>query len=194
LEWTGGTKQELEAGGLVLLIFAAAYLFAYLFLVAQYESWALPNAVMLPIVIAVVGAVLPLAALPLPWLTNNLYAQIGIVMLIGLASKSAILIVEFAIIRRKAGDSVLEASLNAANLRYRAVLMTALSFILGVMPLMFASGAGSASRSVVGFVVFFGMLFATLIGTLFVPVFYYTLQNLRERFNRFPKTKALKPE
>ena len=187
LEWTGSTKQELEAGGLVIMIFAAAYLFAYLFLVAQYESWALPNAVMLPIIIAITGAMLPLAALPLPWLTNNLYAQIGIVMLIGLASKSAILIVEFAVIRRASGDSIFEASINAANLRYRAVLMTALSFILGVMPLMFASGAGSASRSVVGFVVFSGMVFATLIGTLFVPVLYYSLQKLRERANRYPK-------
>ena len=105
-------------------------------------------------------------------------------MLIGLASKSAILMVEFAIQRKDAGDTALEAALAAARLRFRAVLMTALSFILGVMPLLFATGAGAASRSVVGMVVFSGMVFATLFGTLFVPVLYYALQRFRERSNR----------
>ena len=151
IEWTGTSRQELEAGGLVAVIFALALVFAYLFLVAQYESWSTPVSVILSVVIAVFGALVPLAALP--FLDNNLYAQIGMVMLIGLASKNAILIVEFAKVRRDAGAPAAEAAVAAARLRFRAVMMTALSFILGVLPLVFASGAGAASRVSIGFVV-----------------------------------------
>ena len=177
LEWTGSTRQELEAGGLVMIIFALAVVFAYLFLVAQYESWSLPLAVVLSTVIAVFGALIPLVLLP--FLDNNLYAQIGMVMLIGLAAKSAILIVEFAKSRRAEGLPAARAASVAARLRFRAVMMTALSFIFGVLPLVFASGAGAASRSTIGYVVFSGMVAATVIGVLFIPVLYYVIERLR---------------
>ena len=178
LTWTGTTLQEIEAGALVVAVFALALLFAYLFLVAQYESWSMPLAVVTSVVIAVLGALLPIWLLP--FLNSNLYAQIGIVMLIGLASKSAILIVEFAKVRREQGEPTREAAITAARLRFRAVMMTALSFVLGVMPLLFATGAGAASRLSVGFVVVAGMLAATFVGIFFVPVLYVSFQLLRE--------------
>ncbi|WP_415887333.1 efflux RND transporter permease subunit [Neptuniibacter sp. QD37_6] len=179
LEWTGSTQQEQEAGGFVIIIISLAILFAYLFLVAQYESWTIPVAVMLSITVAIFGAILPLWLIP--GLTNNLYAQIGMVMLIGLASKSAILIVEFAKQLREEGKGIIEAANEAANLRYRAVLMTGFSFILGVMPLLTASGAGAASRISIGFVVFGGMLLATVIGIFFIPALFVAMQTLREK-------------
>ncbi|WP_415905366.1 efflux RND transporter permease subunit [Neptuniibacter sp. QD48_55] len=182
LEWTGSTQQEQEAGGFVIIIISLAILFAYLFLVAQYESWTIPVAVMLSITVAILGAILPLWLIP--GLTNNLYAQIGMVMLIGLASKSAILIVEFAKQLREEGKGIIEAANEAANLRYRAVLMTAFSFILGVMPLLTASGAGAASRISIGFVVFGGMLLATVIGIFFIPALFVAMQTLREKVKR----------
>ncbi len=179
LEWTGSTQQEQEAGGFVIIIMSLAVLFAYLFLVAQYESWTIPLAVMLSVTVALLGAILPLWLIP--GLTNNLYAQIGIVMLIGLASKSAILIVEFAKQLREQGKSIIEAANEAASLRYRAVLMTAFSFILGVLPLVFASGAGAASRVSIGFVVLGGMLLATVVGIFFIPALFVAMQSLREK-------------
>lgn len=188
IAWTGTAKQELAAGGLVVIIYTLALVFAYLFLVAQYESWTTPISVMLCVVLAAFGALLPLWLLP--FLSNNLYAQIGLVMLIGLASKSAILIVEFARDRRAAGASLAEAATDAARLRFRAVMMTALSFILGVSPLLFATGAGAASRVSVGYVVFFGMLAATAIGMLFVPVLYVAVQRMRERVSGSPHASS----
>ncbi|MDX1693572.1 MAG: efflux RND transporter permease subunit, partial [Ketobacteraceae bacterium] len=182
LEWTGTTQQELEAAELVTMILVLAITFAYLFLVAQYESWTLPISVMLSVIVAMFGALLPMYWLP--FLNNNLYAQIGMVLLIGLASKTAILMVEFARLRREEGETTYQAALDAAYLRFRAVLMTALSFVLGVLPLIFASGAGAASRMSVGFVVVFGMLAATLIGVFFIPPLYALFQVTREKFKR----------
>ncbi|MEH6579248.1 MAG: multidrug efflux RND transporter permease subunit [Amphritea sp.] len=179
IEWTGTSQQEQEAGGYVLMIFTMAILFAYLFLVAQYESWTMPVSVMLSIVIGIFGAMVPMYLLP--FLDNNLYAQIGIVLLIGLASKTAILMVEYAKARREAGASIEEAAMDAARLRFRAVMMTALSFVLGVLPLIFATGAGAASRVSVGFVVVFGMLAAVAIGIFFIPPLYVVFQSMREK-------------
>ncbi len=176
IEWTGTSRQELEAGGLVVVVFALALVFAYLFLVAQYESWSTPVSVVLSVVVAVFGALVPLVMLP--FLDDNLYAQIGMVMLIGLASKNAILIVEFAKVRRDAGAPVAEAAVEAARLRFRAVMMTALSFLLGVLPLVFASGAGAAGRTSIGFVVLSGMVAATVVGVVFIPVLYYVVERV----------------
>ena len=184
-EWTGMTYQEIRAGTQTGVIFGLAILFAYLFLVAQYESWAIPVAVMLSVPVALFGALLGIAVVGLE---VNLYVQIGLVMLIGLASKTAILVVEFAKTRREEGLGVQEAAVEAARLRFRAVLMTALSFVLGVMPLVIAAGAGAASRRSLGTAVFGGMLLSTVVGTLLVPSFYAAIQGLVERVSGGPKT------
>ena len=176
--WTGLSLQELEAGGQTAAIFALAIVFVYLFLVAQYESWSISLAVMLAVPIAILGALALVGASGMP---VNLYTQIGLVMLIGLASKNAILIVEFAKSLREQGHSVFEAAVQAARLRFRAVMMTAISFILGVVPLVMASGAGAGSRVALGMAVFGGMVAATLIGTPLIPVFYHVIQRIREK-------------
>ncbi|MGR8934801.1 MAG: efflux RND transporter permease subunit [Gammaproteobacteria bacterium] len=206
-QWSGMSLQEQLAGSHGGVLFVLALLFVYLFLVAQYESWSLPLAVMLAVPVAAGGA---LAALMLARLSNDLYTQIGLIMLIGIASKNAILVVEFAakhleeslklstrasdsgenIIKplyalhesplevSRAEDPVLDAAVTAACLRFRAVLMTALSFILGVIPLAVASGAGAASRHSLGIPVIGGMLAAVLIGSFWVPVFYVFVSRL----------------
>ncbi|MEX3012069.1 efflux RND transporter permease subunit [Hoeflea sp. TYP-13] len=179
IEWTGMSQQEIEAGSFVIYIFLLAFAFAYLCLVAQYESWSLPISVMCSTVFAVFGALLPLYFIGL--LDNNIYAQIGIVLLIGLAAKKAIMLVEFSRNRRDAGDSIVDAAISAAHTRFRPVTMTGLCFIIGVLPLVFASGAGSSSRVSIGLPVFAGMIIDSTIGLLMIPVLYVAIQRLRER-------------
>ena len=182
-EWTGIAQQQLATGGLVQVILGMAVLFGYLFLVAQYESWTMPVAILLSVTVALFGAV---ATVGLTGNDINLYTQIGMIMLIGLGAKNAILIVEFAMERRAAGLTIREAAMEAAGLRFRAVMMTALSFLLGVVPLLLASGAGAASQRAIGIAVFGGMLAATVIGVILIPVLYVALQWTREKVKRTP--------
>jgi multidrug efflux pump subunit AcrB len=159
------------------VVFALASVFVFLILAAQYESWSMPFMVLLAVPLALFGALL---AIWVRHLQIDVYSQIGFVMLIGLSAKNAILIVEFAKRRRLEGLSITEAAMEAGRLRLRPILMTAFAFILGVVPLMIASGAGAASRQSIGTTVFGGMLAATLLTLLFVPVFYATIEKWRE--------------
>ncbi|RVC09393.1 hydrophobe/amphiphile efflux-1 family RND transporter, partial [Mesorhizobium sp. M7A.F.Ca.AU.001.01.1.1] len=177
-EWTGITFQELKAGSIASVVFGLAIVFVFLILAMQYESWAMPFMVLLAVPLALFGA---FAALLLRGMQIDVYSQIGFVMLIGLAAKNAILIVEFARRRREEGLSIVDAAMEAARLRLRPILMTAFAFILGVLPLMFATGAGAASRQSIGTTVFGGMVAATILSLVFVPVFYAVIEQLRER-------------
>ncbi|MEM9309790.1 MAG: efflux RND transporter permease subunit, partial [Pseudomonadota bacterium] len=187
LEWTDITLQEVEAGDLVLFILALAVLFAYLFMVAQYESWILPLSIMASTIFAVLGALIPLQFIPN--INNNIYAQIGIVLLIGLAAKKAIMVVEFAHNMRNLDVmSIDDAAIKAAHMRFRPVTMTGLCFILGVLPLVLASGAGAAGRVSIGYPVFAGMIIDSTLGLLMIPVLYAAFQNLSERLSGKPAT------
>jgi HAE1 family hydrophobic/amphiphilic exporter-1 len=176
-EWTGITYQEIRAGSIALLVFGLAIVFCFLILAAQYESWSMPFMVLLAVPLALLGA---LVGLWFRGMQIDVYSQIGFVMLIGLAAKNAILIVEFAKRRRDEGEDIVTAAAQAARLRLRPILMTAFAFILGVVPLMNATGAGAASRQSLGTTVFGGMLAATVLTLIFVPVFYAVLETWRE--------------
>lgn len=176
-EWTGIAYEERQVGNQALIIFAMAVLLIYLVLAAQYESWFLPAAVILVVPLGLLGA---LAAVSLRGIANDIYTQIGIVLIIALASKNAILIVEFGRELRAAGDSIREAALTAARLRFRPILMTSFSFILGVVPLVLASGASATSQQALGTAVFGGMIVSTFFSVFFVPVFFVVFQHLHE--------------
>ncbi len=193
--WNGTSYQEKEASGSGTVVFAMAILFVFLILAAQYESWSLPFSVLLGTPIAVLGAIgsLWLARLFSESYENNVFAQIGLVMLIGLAAKNAILIVEFARAEREAGKSLTEAALEAARQRFRPILMTAFSFILGVLPLLIATGAGAEARKVMGMTVFGGMVVATVIGVLFVPALFVLVGRISERNAGEPEEPRVGP-
>lgn len=181
VEWSGLSYQEKHEGGQTGLVLMLAFVFVFLFLAAQYESWTVPIAVILSLPVAGLGAYLGI------WvcgLENNIYFQIGLVMLVGLVAKNAILIVEFAKEGAERGESPADAALQAARLRFRPIVMTSLAFMLGLLPLVFASGPGSASRQGIGTGVFFGMLVAITVGIVFVPFFYVNVMKVTKKLSR----------
>jgi HAE1 family hydrophobic/amphiphilic exporter-1 len=185
-EWSGISLEELASGSTTLILFGLGTLVVYLTLSAQYESFVLPFIILLAVPMALLGA---LSAQWIRGQQNDVYCQVGLVMLVGLASKNAILIVEFAEqLRERRGLSTLEAAIEAARIRLRPILMTSFAFILGVVPLVTASGAGAAARVTLGLCVFSGMIASTVLAVLFVPSFFTVLQQIEERLKK-PKAQ-----
>ena len=181
VEWSGLSFQEKQAGGQTGMVMALVFMFVFLFLAALYESWMVPVAVLLSLPVAALGAYLGV------WgcgLENDVYFQIGLVMLVGLAAKNAILIVEFAKEQVDKGVDVVQAALHASQLRFRPILMTSLAFILGMLPMVIASGPGSASRQAIGTGVFFGMIFAVTVGILLVPFFFVLIYKMKAKMKQ----------
>lgn len=180
VEWSGLSYQEKKAGGQTGIILSLVFLFVFLFLAALYESWSIPIAVLISLPVAVLGAY---AGVAICGLENDTYFQIGLVMLIGLAAKNAILIVEFAKEEVDKGRDIVEAAIHASQLRFRPILMTSLAFILGMLPMVIATGPGSASRQAIGTGVFFGMLVAVTIGIVLVPFFFVLIYKAKNKLN-----------
>jgi HAE1 family hydrophobic/amphiphilic exporter-1 len=177
-EWTGLSLEQKRAGGKVLLIFALGIVFVFLVLSAQYESFALPFVIMLAVPVAMLGA---LGLQNARGLANDVFCQVGLVMLVGLSSKNAVLIVEFAEQLRRQGKGVVDAAIQAADTRLRPILMTSFAFLLGVVPLVLATGAGAASRKSLGTAVFGGMLLSTFVNLIFIPVLYTLVETARTK-------------
>jgi HAE1 family hydrophobic/amphiphilic exporter-1 len=180
-EWSGMTYQQKIAGNLAPVVFGLAIVFVFLFLAAQYESWVTPMAVMLSVPVAILGAVGLTLALSLE---NNTYFQVGLVLLIGLSTKTAVLLVEFSKQLREEGKGIVDAALVAARLRFRPILMTAISFVLGVIPLLVATGAGAVSRRCLGTAVFGGMVLSVVVGVFLIPVLDVVVQRFASVFSR----------
>ena len=187
-EFSGLSREELNAGNSTVIIFSLSITFVFLFLAALYESWSVPFSVLLAVPIGAFGAILTLTLLPN--LANNVYAQIGLVTLIGLAAKNAILIVEFAKERVDSGIDILSATMQAVRLRLRPIVMTSFAFILGVLPLVFATGAGAVARSTIGWTVFGGMLAATMLAIFIVPVLFVLITKIAYSKEKLAALKA----
>ena len=178
-EWTSVAYQETKAGSTTVIIFAMALLVAFLVLSAQYESWTSPLAAIMGLPIALLGAIIGCWVMGVP---VSVYTQIGIILLIALSAKNGILIVEFARDFRKEGNPIRDSALEAGHVRLRPILMTSFAFVLGVMPLLFATGAGAASRISLGAAVVFGMAINTIFATMFIPNFYELMQTIQEKW------------
>lgn len=178
-DWSGMSYQERLAGNMTIYVFTFAIVAVYLFLCAQFESWVLPIMILIPVPLVMMGA---LVGQLITGIENNLFAQVGLILLIGMSTKNAILIIEFCKEQRESGMSIVESAISAAHLRFRPIMMTIISFLLGTLPLAMATGAGAMSMRSIGVVIVGGMIAATFVSTLLVPVIYVLLETLREKF------------